>query len=164
MKLQYLGTAACEGIPSPFCDCDICREARRLGGREIRSRSQALVDGKILIDLNADTFYHTILYGVDLLKVRHCFVTHVHTDHFYQDELHPIRYAVLPDGFPPFVVHGSADVLEKMQNALSVNSDKNLRYEPVEPFVPITIEGITVTALPAAHGTPHPYIYMFSDG
>ena len=44
MKLTYLGTAAAEGWPAAFCNCDGCRAARRLGGRNIRTRSQALVE------------------------------------------------------------------------------------------------------------------------
>lgn len=28
MKLLYLGTAAAEGWPAPFCQCDNCKAAR----------------------------------------------------------------------------------------------------------------------------------------
>ena len=50
MKLTYLGTAAAEGWPAAFCNCDGCRAARRLGGRNIRTRSQALVDDALLLE------------------------------------------------------------------------------------------------------------------
>lgn len=49
MKLQYLGTAAAEGIPAAFCTCPVCKHARQEKGREIRSRSQMLLDGELLI-------------------------------------------------------------------------------------------------------------------
>ena len=55
MQLHYLGTAAAEGFPGLFCDCDTCRRARAEGGRSLRTRSQALIDGRLLIDLPADT-------------------------------------------------------------------------------------------------------------
>ena len=29
MKLTYLGTAASEGIPAPFCQCPVCQRAIR---------------------------------------------------------------------------------------------------------------------------------------
>ena len=45
MELQYLGTAAAEGWPALFCDCRICRHARETGGKELRTRTQSLVDG-----------------------------------------------------------------------------------------------------------------------
>lgn len=48
MKIQYLGTAAAEGWPGIFCNCPVCREAVRRGGKNIRSRSQALVDDSLL--------------------------------------------------------------------------------------------------------------------
>lgn len=47
MKIKYLGTGAAEGIPALFCRCAICNEARKRGGRELRTRSQAIIDDKI---------------------------------------------------------------------------------------------------------------------
>lgn len=32
MEIQYLGTAAAEGLPALFCDCETCRKARNIGG------------------------------------------------------------------------------------------------------------------------------------
>ena len=58
MKIQYLGTAAAEGYPALFCECENCTKAKQLGGKNIRSRSQALIDDKLLIDYNADTNLH----------------------------------------------------------------------------------------------------------
>lgn len=58
MKLIYLGTAAFEGIPAIFCSCPICNEARILGKRNIRTRSQAIINDDLLIDFNPDTFTH----------------------------------------------------------------------------------------------------------
>jgi phosphoribosyl 1,2-cyclic phosphodiesterase len=31
MKLNFLGTAAAEGFPAIFCNCEYCKEARKLG-------------------------------------------------------------------------------------------------------------------------------------
>lgn len=44
MKFIYLGTAAAEGFPAVFCDCAFCKEARMLNGKNIRTRSQALIN------------------------------------------------------------------------------------------------------------------------
>ena len=60
MKLTYLGTAAAEGWPAAFCNCDGCRAARRLGGRNIRTRSQALVDDALLLDFPCDAWLHAL--------------------------------------------------------------------------------------------------------
>ena len=50
MKLKYLGTAAAEGYPAMFCNCENCRKAFAKGGKNIRSRIQALVEDALLID------------------------------------------------------------------------------------------------------------------
>lgn len=55
MEIQYLGTAAAEGWPALFCDCDICRRARAAGGKDLRTRTQSMIDGTILIDFPPDT-------------------------------------------------------------------------------------------------------------
>lgn len=44
MKIAYLGTGAAEGIPAIFCSCPYCSGVRLRGGKEIRSRSQILID------------------------------------------------------------------------------------------------------------------------
>ena len=83
MKIQYLGTAAAEGYPALFCQCDSCERARELGGKDIRTRCQALVDDKILIDFPADTYMHALLHGFCLDKIETCLITHNHSDHLY---------------------------------------------------------------------------------
>ena len=64
MKIQYLGTAAAEGWPGIFCNCEMCKEALRRKGKDIRTRSQAVIDDKILIDLPPDTYLHMLTYGL----------------------------------------------------------------------------------------------------
>ncbi|MDY3723971.1 MAG: hypothetical protein SO003_01205 [Candidatus Borkfalkiaceae bacterium] len=34
MKIKYLGTGACEGIPSLYCKCFVCENARKKLGKE----------------------------------------------------------------------------------------------------------------------------------
>lgn len=52
MKIKYLGTAAAEGVPGLFCNCPVCMHARLHKGRNIRTRSQAIVDDTLLIDFS----------------------------------------------------------------------------------------------------------------
>lgn len=58
MKVTILGTGAAEGIPALFCNCDTCRRARAAGGRDFRTRTQALVDDDLVIDFPPETFVH----------------------------------------------------------------------------------------------------------
>ena len=87
MKIQFLGTAAAEGIPAFFCQCDVCKHALINGGRNIRSRSQALIDDKILIEFGPDSYFHMLQYKVPLDMIHHILVTHDHDDHFYMEDL-----------------------------------------------------------------------------
>ena len=75
------------GLAALFCNCKNCREAARLGGRNIRTRSQTLVNHDLLIDLPPDTYYHKLMSGLDFSAVKYLFVTHWHMDHFYPQEL-----------------------------------------------------------------------------
>ena len=91
MKITYLGTAAFEGVPALFCSCDVCEEARRLGGKNIRTRSQAVINDDLLIDFNADTYMHFQFSGFDLRKIDNCLITHSHCDHLYVDDIEMSR-------------------------------------------------------------------------
>ena len=74
MKFRYLGTAASEGWPALFCNCEYCLKAKKLGGKNLRTRSQAIVNDDMLIDFPGDTFAHMLATGMDFSKVRWCLV------------------------------------------------------------------------------------------
>lgn len=76
----FYGTSAAEGIPSPFCTCRICENARKIGGREVRTRTMLRIDEEHCIDLGADAYCQAIKYG-DFIKLQHVLVTHTHEDH-----------------------------------------------------------------------------------
>lgn len=87
MKIKYLGTAAYEGIPSLFCNCRVCRTALEKGGRDLRSRSQALVNDDLLLDFPADTVWHYQRFHLDWTKISDCLITHSHSDHLYPKDI-----------------------------------------------------------------------------
>ncbi|MBQ9299133.1 MAG: hypothetical protein IJ214_01335 [Clostridia bacterium] len=87
MKIHFYGTGASEGVPSMFCDCLACNEARRLGGKNIRTRSSCAINDNLLIDFSCDTFAHTVWGGLDLRKIDNFLITHAHKDHLYPHDL-----------------------------------------------------------------------------
>ena len=87
MKIRYLGTAAAEGWPALFCSCPICTHARTQGGKNLRTRTQAILDGELLIDFPPDTYCHALQYGLELAKVHTLLVTHSHMDHWFPTDL-----------------------------------------------------------------------------
>lgn len=80
--MRFLGTGAGEGIPNPFCRCKFCENARKYGGKEIRTRSSFRVDEKFIIDIGADFFSQAARLGERFDTVEHVLYTHTHTDHF----------------------------------------------------------------------------------
>lgn len=153
MKLQYLGTAAAEGIPGLFCNCRICQHALAVRGKEIKTRSQALLDDKILIDFPADTYMHMLQHGVDLKNIHTCIVTHNHMDHFYERDFWcrnkgigneieetPLQVYVTAAG-----VSSSREYVEK-----NVNPDRVVINE-ITPFTPFEAEGYRFIPLRADH-------------
>lgn len=88
MKFTYLGTAAAEGIPGLFCNCEVCKKSKAAGGKNIRTRSQALINDDLMIDFGPDTYLHVLRNGVDLSKLHTLLITHAHDDHLTADEVH----------------------------------------------------------------------------
>lgn len=87
LKIKFLGTAASEGVPSMFCRCRVCENARKVKGKEIKTRAGFLVNGDMLIDFSADANLHAIRYGVDFSALKYLLVTHTHFDHFNYNDL-----------------------------------------------------------------------------
>lgn len=80
--MRFLGTGAAEGIPTPFCRCRVCENARKIGGKEIRMRSCFRVSEDMLIDFGTDLFSECIRSGTDLYDLKYVLITHTHEDHF----------------------------------------------------------------------------------
>lgn len=168
MKLQYWGTAAAEGIPAIFCRCEICKKARERGGRNLRGRSNALIDGVLKIDFNADTYGQSLKYGVDLTDIHHLLVTHTHQDHWY-----PADISMRRRGFGNFCgedasfhVYGSEKVQETVDRW---QNDKGFEDRIsgilVKPMEKVQIDKYTVYPVRGIHDPgAGPLIYAITDG
>ena len=165
MKIRFLGTAAAEGVPSLFCRCDTCKLARERGGREIRTRSQAIVNDCLLIDFPSDAFSHCTQYGIDLSQINNCIVTHTHGDHTFPWEFNHLRKgnSVLPEDYEGFHLWGSEDIFDRFSGPYN-NTHGRMQMHTVLPFEPFELCGLRITPLKAAHGTANPYFYMIEDG
>lgn len=82
MNIKVLGTAAATSIPLVFCNCDLCKKARMLKGKDIRTRSSILINEEFLIDFNPDICTQANNNDVDLGKIKYLAITHSHSDHF----------------------------------------------------------------------------------
>lgn len=171
MKIQYLGTAAAEGIPALFCQCRLCKEAGRLGGKNIRTRAGALINDQILIDLTPDIYFHKLKYGLDLSAIQGLVVTHSHTDHFDSAELtrrSTGNYCHIKEK-EPLAVYGNEKVLMLAEEGFSLEfgcrEDPSVTYHKVRPYESFTIAGVEFTPLPAVHDQAEQcFVYLISQG
>lgn len=169
MILTFMGTGASEGVPGAFCQCPDCMEARKLGGRELRSRSQLLVNHDLLIDLGPETYWKSVLYGIELSRVKYLFVTHSHCDHleerllgfrgawFGKEMIEPVLYA-----------YGNEKVAQKINTRLegcqAVGIKEATCMQAVHPFKVVQTGNYNVTPLPAIHAPgEEALIYLIAD-
>lgn len=151
LKLTYLGTAAAEGFPAVFCNCEYCVEAKRLKGKNIRTRSQSIVNDDLLIDLPADTYSHLLNNNIDGDKIKYLLITHSHQDHFYPEEL-AMRYGAFAHNMrcEKIKVYCNRGAEEKIHNNSEVKNP-GVEIYILNPFDTIEMGEYTVTALPARH-------------
>lgn len=166
LNIQYLGTAAAEGWPALFCNCEACEKARRLGGKNIRTRSQSIVDGKLLIDMPADTYYHALQYGIDFPSLQNILITHSHEDHFYPlDMILKAPPYACENAVKQIRVYGNNVIVKILKDAMTVSGILNISDYivpvQVEPFETFRAGEYKITALLADH-IPHENCYIYA--
>ncbi|MCS7066087.1 MAG: MBL fold metallo-hydrolase [Fimbriimonadales bacterium] len=156
MTIHLLGTAAAEGIPALGCNCEVCRTARERGGKNIRSRSGALIDNLLKIDFGPDTLYHIHRERLNPTDWRFLVFTHSHHDHCASEEL---QY-LLPGFAPPETARnlrilGNAAVKAKVESVVAYTG---LRLEcmPIRAFERYTLGDYTLIPIRATHMTEVP--------
>ncbi len=163
VQLTFLGTAAAEGYPNAFCACANCETARTRGGRNIRHRSSALIDGQFLIDLGPDLQSASSALGIPLTGIRYAAQTHEHIDHlepgnfFSRSDMVGVpnkiemewlatagaldRASRTFDGFQPGESFASAAVQERF----------NVRHTAIAPYEERQLGPYRIFAVPANH-------------
>ena len=167
MKIKYLGTAAAEGIPALSCGCETCKRAKKLGGKNLRYRSQALIDNTLLIEFNGDTYWHMLKYDIELENINHVLITHSHQDHL---QVKDIEY------FRPDFCYGRKESINfdapiTGYVLIKEEADKpymkgSVKYHLVEPYNDYQINGYNVKVLKANHAEfTSPVFYLIEkDG
>lgn len=147
MKLTFLGSGAAEGMPAIFCNCEVCRESRRLGGKNFRTRSQSLINDDLLIDFPADTYTHFQKFGIEGDTVKYLIITHPHQDHFYPNDL-LMRTERLAHGkrVPVLKILCSETASKKF-----CKDTPFVEISVIKAYETVTLGDYRITALPARH-------------
>lgn len=156
MRLMFLGTAAAEGVPAVFCNCPTCLNAKAKGGKDIRTRSQILIDDDTLFDFPMDTYMHMLRYKLDLSAVKRVFITHSHMDHCYPQEFCMRGGPFAKDMTAKKVeVYGNSKVCEmfKSDTAREIRPAvrEGIDLMVLRPYDEVTSGDMRIIALPASH-------------
>ena len=166
MKIKFLGTAAAEGVPAIGCKCRVCKLSRELGGKNMRSRSQALINGELLIEFNPDTLWHSHAYGIDLSEIDHCLITHSHPDHLYLDDIDNFRRDFCHGRERAINFYAASDGFNKIKEvSLRRWMDGAVATHLVEAGKAFTVGKYRIMPLPATHNSEtSPVFYSISCG
>lgn len=158
MKLHFYGTGASEGVPAAFCECKYCRNIRKIGGKNLRMRTCAQLDDRLLVDFSMDIYAQTLFRNLDLSLISYVLITHSHEDHFSPHTLTTIM--------PPWAfyererlleVYGNETVIHKVMAAIEQlgevhgEMEQYLNLCQLEYFQAKVIGKYRVMPLPANH-------------
>jgi len=153
MKIQLLGTSAAPTWPDVFNrGNDYCYKIKEWKGKNIRSRSQTIINDEHVIDFGFDTFYHSVKFNINFANIRDIFITHSHVDHFNKEQLGFIDQVCFGRSFkyPYITLYGNEEVIK--QSKLYRRSEEDLKLVEVHAYEPVVCEdGFKWTPIPANH-------------
>ncbi len=155
MRIRILGSGAAEGFPALFCECETCRRARAIGGRNLRTRTSVQVDESVLIDLPPDILSQVQREGFSLASVEHILITHSHRDHFAPAELHLRREPSAHwENQPPLYLYGTDHTCEVFRETFGEPPiEQGVHFNTIHPFVSFAAGDMFVLPIPASHSS-----------
>ncbi|MBQ2710211.1 MAG: hypothetical protein IJF67_18195 [Clostridia bacterium] len=153
--LRFLGTGAGEGTPDPFCSCRVCENARKVGGKEIRTRSGFIADD-VIVDLGSDFVAQCAHQRISLVDYEHLLISHTHGDHMNHTLIWE-RFVARKGREKPLNIYLSHEGLRFFEEQYPVVGDKawlaDVNLIPLEIGVARQIGSWKVTPLRGRHGT-----------
>ncbi len=164
MNITLLGTSGAEGWPGLFCRCDVCQTARAKGGKNLRTRSSALLDGVLKIDFPPDILQQVVNAHVDLLGLRAILFTHAHDDHLCASELQYAGPYFVPTPLTTRLpLYGPIDAICKINGMLEVER-LPFALHVLQPYETVEIADYNVTPILAHHDPKQVcFNYIISD-
>ncbi|MBC2581495.1 MBL fold metallo-hydrolase [Clostridium sp. DJ247] len=162
-NLMFLGTGAAEGIPNPLCGCEICNNARKVGGKELKLRSLFRINEMVQIDFGPDVMAASMKHNIDMTELKHILITHTHSDHLCLSEL-LLKEMVNGDNDHKINIYVSQRAYQWVMEQLKsfrmgesnfanspVIKDKIIEFIPLEYYKVYEIENMKVVPLKGAH-------------
>jgi phosphoribosyl 1,2-cyclic phosphate phosphodiesterase len=114
MEIRLLGTGAADGIPGLFSDDEVSRYAREHRGKDVRTRSAALIDGVLKIDLPPETLAQLQRDGLSGLDWTGLIFTHSDDDHLAVNEIQYTMFPFTDFDHLPFPIYANSVVAERI--------------------------------------------------
>lgn len=152
MQMTFLGSAAAEGIPFPYCDCATCVHARKYKGKNIRKRCSYMINDDFVIDAGPDLFAACALHDVNLLNVSYMAITHSHLDHFFIQNL-KLRSKHFRQGtdLPNMTFVGGPSTMTKLNQSGSKDVDMGIERVPLLPYETVDLGRYHLKSVRATH-------------
>lgn len=148
MEIRLLGTGAADGIPTFYGDDEISRYARRYGGKDVRTRSSALLDGHIKIDLPPDSLHQMQRDKLRAADWTALIFTHGHDDHFARREIQYTLFPFTDQLFMPYIIYGNDRISAALPEAFP---DWPIEVRQTFSFESFTHLDYTITPIRARH-------------
>ncbi|MBX3096013.1 MAG: hypothetical protein KF812_04050 [Fimbriimonadaceae bacterium] len=114
MVITLLGTGGADGIPGLFSSDRVSEYAREHGGKDIRTRSAAVIDDVLKIDFGPDTWAQCHRFGIHPDEWQAVLLTHDDEDHLAVPEFQYALYPFVNRDHLPFTVYGNGHCLKKI--------------------------------------------------
>ena len=170
MQLTFLGTAATPSMPIPFCVCEVCSDARRIGGKNLRRRSSVVINGDLLVDIGPDIATASFEHDIRLAGIGICLQTHTHADHL-DAEFILSRHADYGTKVSRDLLLGASDeTLQAIDRLVHQRSDYGSIFDPdtrsalhiglvpLTPFETYRVGDYRIVGYPANHGNDQGFL------
>lgn len=148
MNITLLGTGGADGVPGLFSESRVSQYARTHGGKEVRTRSAALLDGHIKLDFGPDTWAQVRAQNLNPLDWTAVLMTHADADHFAIEEFQYALYPFTESTLCPFSIYGNDHIISALRNRYP---DWPIDLNVTRSFLPFTLGEYTITPISANH-------------
>lgn len=162
MIVRLLGTGGADGTPAFYGDSRVSVYAREHGGKDIRTRSAALVDNVLKLDLGPDTWSQITRDRLDARDWTAVLFTHSDADHFAIDELQYALYPFNDMEFAGFTIYANSVICRRL---LDRYQDWPFELVMTQSYVPFQHGGYLITPFEATHKeSEDAHNFVINDG
>ncbi|MBS1723796.1 MAG: hypothetical protein JSS66_12690 [Armatimonadetes bacterium] len=151
MVIHLLGTGGADGVPALYSESRVSKYAREHGGKDVRSRASALVDGVIKLDLGPDSWSQVVRERLDAREWCAVAYTHSDADHFAVEELQYVLYPFNDYEMAGFTIFGNNLISEAIRSRYP---DWPFEIVTTKSFCQSSCGDYVLTPIKARHGSP----------